>query len=465
MNGSASLVRVRRFFFGASCVALAACAGITGLGDYEIFDPVDGGGANEAGHGEGGVELVPGGVSVSVADFADGVCGTATTRTLTITNENGDPVPYQLTLPPNDTFTLDGPASGMVPALGTTSVGIRALRNVSGKGEVDLDVRTNGGSMPIHLAFTTHGPHVSFVPAAIDLGKVNAKGGPALMNLRFGNDGDREASVTGLSSGEIVWKPPVTVPPSTVVELPVDIGAGTAGQAINAKITAAVAGNCGGDPALTLTGQRTNDEITLTPASIDLGAVDCNADGASGRVRLSSYGGGTSFSTNSGHFSSSPTSGGLAAATNGVPNGVDFMLKAKGGDTPGDYTDDFVVSDVNTGSSVSTKVHVEVHGARLALGSRSIKFQGSTPATTTITNSGDVTVCVSYTPDQPGFQTLAADSELPPNAAKVISVTGATDASTPMRRVRYTIAAIPCPGQAKAAALCKTPDPLDVDGH
>lgn len=408
---------------GTSTLALvAACASLVGLDDS---DPASNGVASEeeagtAGVGDGGVNgtgeiTTEAGVSISpvVVEFQRAKCGTQQTKTITVKNDSDDPTKVDVSLPGNQIFSImNADANGdlhldIAPHQRAT---FTLQGNSTKPGTSSADVLVKLGEIQTHLSVSldTVGGGLAFDPSEIDFGDIRQNLDSEEQQISFRNDGNDAIKVTGFTGGpNFKFPTDVQLDPGSSISQKFAMTGGPAGDPITETLTPTVSGEvCGDLPKLTLKGHRVNDEVTVNPNTVEFGSQPCSstAINTTQTLTVSNYStastvdykvelqAGTKFKITNGAIgmvpkASSPTTPGTTAITLGI---LDT------GDVPGDLTENVNVTLTSLGRSVPIKVHTKVVGAVLQLGATSLSVRRNTMGSVSLTNKGNVRLCVKY---------------------------------------------------------------------
>ncbi len=288
-------------------VALVACANIAGL---EGPAPTNGANA-EVDAGDTGREAAPG-ITVKPESVAirTSCAGGGDSSFITIENENDAPSDYELQVPEGSAFALRDETGasvsqlkGTVPAKGLVLVYLVATPTKAGAFSSPVIVRIGERVTQVPVQVTVSGGALAFTPDLVDFGEVRRKTPSQAQTVVLENTGTEAVNVLAIER---------TPESDAGAEFAIDTGSGSINLAPGQKASATVtleSGNegpqvtevfeprpqqptCGALPKLTLKGTRVNQDVTINPASVDFGDVDClSTGGATRTITVSNFGG------------------------------------------------------------------------------------------------------------------------------------------------------------------------------
>jgi hypothetical protein len=473
---------VNRFKLAIPCFVLLgssaafACAQLTGASDLVVSDleagtPVGADGASGDGDlGGGQVDL--GGVVIAPADLVlpEVGCGKPSTGMITLTNSTDRALPYELSSS-DPTIALRGeatPVKDTLPPKGVVSIAVTASaplpRTIAGEVSVSIDGKTQ--SIPTRS--TIKGGMLELTPTLVDFGEVRQNTPVTPATIELANNGNEPVTVTGFSSltggGDFaIGVAPLTVPAGESRTMEATFAAGPAGPTLEAILTAATESPlCGAAPSVTLKGTRVNHDVTVTPATVDFGGVDCNSSSIATKiVTIKNYSLSTAASVTVSLTKGADSPFTLSATTVSAPVAV--------GDTPGTATiaigrkpvdavfglrTDLVKFDIS-GAETSVKsvdAKLTVTGAMLTVSPTSMTLSPGGAQSFTISNTGNAFILLSHTTSNSKFK-VTAQSALNPSSSTAVNVTapvGFSSETTDITTVRIDSAS----PQPPSGALC-----------
>lgn len=408
-------------------------------------------------------------------------CGSqAASKTFTIHNTGNRAFAWTATLAKgaSSPYTVT-PSSGTVPAnngavtvtVATAAIPAQAYTALDGFGDtltIVTDV-ANDVSHAIALHQTANGAILTFSQPSVDFGQVPVNN---TANAPFAilNDGNTSPTVTLASDNpKFTLDPasPLSVPGTAALFLTGTYAPGTAVTPESASVQLSVDA---GDPlcaplpaALAMTGQGTSGSVSYSPVALDFGAVDCGATAAARTVTFRNAGNQAYTVTPAlGRDAGSPFTvtmvppSGVAAVDGGtvVITVAPRAIPQTSAVTPNLYGDTLTVrTDVAADSPHDIPLRLTAHGAIFAISATSLDFGsvavGATASSQfTVTNNGNATGTLAFTPGQPAIFTMPASAAVAANTSS-----GQTGSFTPVGSRSYsdtaTIAA------ASGTVLCQ----------
>lgn len=427
-----------------------------------------------------------GSLSLSTSDlfFGDNGrvdCGTqAPSRTLGLVNTGNQAFSWTATLGKGTTspFTVT-PSSGTVPAnngtvtltLTTTAIPAQAVTTDDAFGDVLTLVTdvANDVSHPVNLHQTAHGAVLAFAPSAVDFGPVPVN---TTTSAPFDviNSGNTAPMITLTSSNpkfSLLPASPLAAVGGSRLVITGTYAPGTSVLPETSMVTLTLdAGEplCGPLPtALPLTGQGTSGSVSSSPVALDFGAVNCGTTPAPRTVTFRNDGNQAYTVTPAlGRDAGSPfvvtmtPSTGVVGVDGGTvvitvtPNAIPQVSAV----TPDLYGDTLtVVTDVPGENPRDIPLRLTARGAIFSISTNALNF-GSVPVGATassqftVSNSGNATGALVFTPGQPGLFGLPANAQVSANAS-----TGQTATMTPLGAMSYSDTASIAP--ASGTVLCQ----------
>jgi hypothetical protein len=428
-----SKVSAQTFAVAGALVTFVACAQIAGIDDPLPPHTTPDGDRTDS----GAIELADG-LSISPESVAltTSCTGAGEEKYLTLTNDSATDAPYELQVPDGSAFTLrddkgnvSATLKGTLPAHQLLLVYLKVTATKAGTFNGQVIVRIGERVSQLPVAVTVNGGSLAFLPSLVDFGDVRKDTISGIQTVDITNTGTEPVNVIGFHTAG------GTAPPG---EFDLNLGAGSVNIPAGGKATASItmragpAGNavtetlepdtqtpmCGAVPSLTLKGQRVNQDVTVSPVSLDFGTVDCTAVGGVTRtVTISNFGGTdvpftTSTPANS-WFTVSP--GGTVPRKTGPNAGVANVivtLKPVGG-AIGDHTDAISIAVAGPQPKVTTiTAAVKSEGAILTV--QPTTLDGFAPNQTrsfTIRNDGNKSIYVRNTSSNPGAFSIVNNSD------------------------------------------------------
>jgi hypothetical protein len=391
-----------------------------------------------------------GGVALSAnsVDFGFTDCGTtATSKTVTLTNSGNAPLKWTALLGKNPSpYSLSQPSfgslaagakvdivltPGAIPQTSTTAVDAFADALT-----ISTDV-TNDNPHVIPLHQTAHGAVLALNPTALDFGNVPVtKTSTAAFDVV--NTGNGAASYTLTSDNPtFTVAGPVQVAGGASSTLTATFAPGNSATTQNGKVALGVAPStvlCSPLPsALQVTGTGTTGAITISPASLNFGNVNCGASAGPKTVTISN-GGTAAFNLKTPVLGKGADASYTVAlsATSVPPGGAVTMtvtpkaIPAQSATTPNLYGDSITLeTDIAGDTTHLVGLSETAEGAIFAISTSTLTFSntpvGATTTTQfTVTNTGNHPTPVSFVVANPVFaiagQTVQGNSSYFANA-------------------------------------------------
>lgn len=414
-------------------VALVACAKLAGLEDPDPGPPGDGADAGTEGRQAApGIAVKPESVAITTS-----CAGGGDTAFITIENQNETPADYELQVPEGSAFALrnDADASvgslkGTVPAKGLVLVYLRAMPTKAGTfaGQVIVHIGERVTQIPVQVTVT--GGALVFSPDLVDFGEVRQQTTSQGQTIEITNTGTQPVNVLGLDR---------TPASGATAEFSIDTGGGSINIAPGEKATVVATllpGNagpqvtevfeprtqeptCGALPTVTLKGTRVNQDVTVNPASLDFGEVDCmSAGGAARIITVSNYGNGpadfTATAPSDSWFEVTQESPNVPKANGGEPSTRTVTVKLKPvGATIGGHSEAIEVKVTNPKPEKTTTVTATVKSVGGVIDIVPTTLSGFAPGGTKsfgIKNTGNKYVYVRHTSSNPSSFVVTDDT-------------------------------------------------------
>jgi hypothetical protein len=391
----------------------AACANLDGLSGGHR----DAGAPDSGSIGDGGVtgdgSLTGDGVTVSPAtlDFSYD-CNQQKTGSFAIANTSKAPLDFTVNLPSSEAFVVEetdaGSLSGTLPPGGIKVITVIAQSGTAGEIAGDILIHAGDSDLLVHTTGARHGAALVVNPVTIDFGIVHS-GAIANLPVSFTNPGDTAVTVPTLILTDFTLASAMVAPGATVTANAL-MKAGASGQPLteNAPLTINGVSLCpGSTTALSFTGQRSDANVTVNPAKLDFGPIDCNTTSTKTlAATISSYdlAAVTNWGASLGKGSGSPfkivgpASGQLAKAANlNTPTTATITVGLNtAGATPSTITDTLTVT--GGASPIVVTLSMTVSGAVLTVQPTDLTFTRSgASATAAIKNTGNAATCAAYT--------------------------------------------------------------------
>jgi len=229
-------------------------------------------------------------------------CGQPTEfRYVVLTSANTNEVDYALEVPEGSPFALrvEGGATGRVvegkiPPTGEVKIYVRVASPRPGPVGGDLFVRTGATRQRAELAINVLGGSLSLKPALLDFGEVRRETDSAPQPIVLTNTGTERVTITAWSpnGADFTFAPSgLSIEPGENATMQATLRAGPAGPPLELGFTpTATTPLCEGAPSLTLRATRVNQDVTVNPATVDFGNVDCNAAASPRTVTITNHG-------------------------------------------------------------------------------------------------------------------------------------------------------------------------------
>ncbi|HVH44494.1 MAG TPA: choice-of-anchor D domain-containing protein [Labilithrix sp.] len=414
------------FAAAAALLGLAACATLAGLEEPDrrkaSTRQTDGGGAVALGEG---VVVQPGNIALVTS------CTGAASETpaLTIDNQSNTAASYVLEVPEGSPFTLldegNAPApriAGTVGAKQSVSARLRATATKAGSfsGQVFVSV---GEQVPVQVPVqvTVNGAELAVVPALVDFGEVRQQTAAPPQTIEVENTGTEAVSLVGFArtpaptsdagADFTIALPSSSIGPGQKATATATFLPGDAGPPLTTTFEARTTGPaCGQLPTVTLKGTRVNQDVTINPASINFGEVDClSAGGATKAITISNYAN-IPFSFDASTptvswYSIAPAKGTVPAASGNEPGTIEISvtLKPLGADI-GDHSEPIQVNVASPQPKTTTvTATVKSVGAILTIEPTSyLSFTNDQTRTFKVRNVGNKFVYTKHTSSSPG---------------------------------------------------------------
>lgn len=270
---------------------IVACAKIAGLEDADTVNPlIDSG--NDGGNGlpetaEGAV------VSPAELTIEDVGCGAVSKPGyITIRNESDAPVAYEVRLLSGETFALSDGSSeasssmqkGTVAPKAIATVYVRATSPKPGTFSTDIVVTTGTTVQQIPVRAIVKGVAIALSPPVVDFGEVRKDTTSAPLPFEIANTGNVPVTITGFSLDggtefDVADTSSVTIEPGMTASKTLTFtAAGAAGQKIERALSPQIFGLiCGETPTIQLKGTPVDQNVTVTPGTLEFGNFDCGS--------------------------------------------------------------------------------------------------------------------------------------------------------------------------------------------
>lgn len=427
-----------------------------------------------------------GNLSLSTSDVFFGTngrvnCGTQSpSRTLSLVNTGNQAFAWTATLGKSTSspFTIT-PSSGTVPAnngtvtitITTTGIPAQAVTTDDAFGDV-LTIVTdvaNDVSHPVNLHQTANGAVLAFAPSALDFGlvPVNTTTSAPFDVINAGNTSPMITLTSSNTKFSLQPASPVAAMGGSRLVVTGTYAPGSSVLAESSMVSLtldAAEPLCGPLPsALPLTGQGTSGSVSFSPVALDFGAVNCGSTPAPRTVTFRNDGNQAYTVTPSlGRDAGSPfvvtmaPASGLVEVDGGtvVITVAPAAIPQVSAVTPDLYGDTLTVrTDVPADNPRDIPLRLTARGSIFALSTNALNFGsvavGATASSQfTLSNSGNATGGLVFTPGQPGIFGLPANAQVGPNAS-----TGQTGTMTPMGAMSYSDTASIAP--ASGTVLCQ----------
>lgn len=477
--------------------ALIACASIAGLDDSDTKQvpsvaTTDGG--NVTGNGElttdAGITISP--ASIEIKGIK---CGETKSAPITITNVGTAVAPFSITVPENSAFALEGAVGGTlngeVPPKEMRTVNLTAKSDAPGNVSADVVVQAGDTTQQITATLETLGAGLVFTPTTVEFGEVRKNTDSPPATIVFQNTGNDPITISGFSAAAGFTLP-------TNIEVP---GGGqvagtfimAAGPKDPAPITTTVTPNldggalCGAIPTITLKGQRTDQDVTVNPPTLDFGRVGCGAISAT-KPKLTI----TNGSPNQVHYVVALSGGSKFKAETALEGDI---VKAKDAEHPtvldltfSQLTAQASLADIDetltvdiTGAPApipqkTIKLHASVYGAVLQVTTGGYynyadltNISDNSTGYGAIKNVGNATVCVKYSVSggSSNYFAVEADDRLDVNYLNDLRVgfDSNTDGNFSTNIVITHADCTQSLGGGESAPFCVAPPTVKASGH
>ena len=412
-----------------------------------------------------------GNLSLSTSDVFFGTngrvnCGTQSpSRTLSLVNTGNQAFAWTATLGKSTSspFTIT-PSSGTVPAnngtvtitITTTGIPAQAVTTDDAFGDV-LTIVTdvaNDVSHPVNLHQTANGAVLAFAPSTLDFGlvPVNTTTSAPFDVINAGNTSPMITLTSSNTKFSLQPASPVAAMGGSRLVITGSYAPGSSVVAESSMVSLtldAAEPLCGPLPsALPLTGQGTSGSVSFSPVALDFGAVNCGTTASPRTVTFRNDGNQAYTVTPSlGRDAGSPfvvtmaPASGLVEVDGGtvVITVAPAAIPQASAVTPDLYGDTLTVrTDVPADNPRDIPLRLTARGSIFAISTNALNFGsvavGATASSQfTVSNSGNATGGLVFTPGQPGIFGLPANAQVGPNAS-----TGQTGTMTPMGAMSYS---------------------------
>lgn len=454
----------------AGVIATAIVLSLFACSSYGTVADAPGDAGAEGGGGRGqlqqdGLTIVP--AALTLAPFK---CGDTSTGAITLVNDGSEEQTYEATLPANDVFTIRSGATGVVKSHDSATIAIEAKAQKPATAAVDVAIKTKSAVGTVNVSAEVQGATLSITPHNADFGFVKENQISAPINAIFTNEGSTPITINGFDGpaekSSFGLPSTIVVPANGTITSPITMTAGPAGALITAVVTPKVDSTlCGAPDSLTLTGQRVSDDVIVSPASADFGAIDCGGTTTT-KVTITvsnfSLDKTATFTTSlpsGSRFSVTPTNGTLPVGTGTAPSKVDLAIAVvNAGDQIGPVTETLAVT---IGSKTYTiKLTMNVSGAILQVNPTSLQITSGMSKNFTVTNVGNASTCISVDSNNAKLTTSSSNTPLAASFPSTIRVdfSSATNVTGTL-----SIKRVPCLFGA-TAPFCKPPPTVTVIG-
>lgn len=486
-------IRPRLLLVGFAFGGLVACASIAGLEDsdpsVDATTPAPDADGGPTGHpvGDGSITTEAGvTITPTSIDFQRSVCGTQQSIQINITNAGETATTFSVTMPPSETFALEGAdgngaVTGPLAARAIASVTLKANSSKPGITSADVSVVVGTETTTLNAKLETRGAGIVFDPPAVDFGSIreNVPSSDTMVTVR--NDGNDPITIQSFgNAADFATPKDVTIAPGTSTSQPFKLNGGPAGGLLTENALPITSGeHCGPIPTLSLKGQRVNTNVLVSAAQLEFGSPVCNVAASSvplQNVVITNYStiagakftvkpqGGSRFtySTLTGNIPLAPS------ATNPSTGTVQIGIGSIGA-TPEDVTENLVITTEGAETKDwPVKLHFKVTGAVVSLGKSEVSLKDRTYTDVPISNSGNVTVCVDYSSDNSQVDIYEGNNDHsdrlnPGDKSQRLTVAFFNGSSTD-NDGNVTIKPISCGQGQPAAVVCNSMPSLIVRG-
>lgn len=470
--------------------SLVGCASIVRL---------DGIGPSSETNGDGGSPDDPGDSSTVTADGSitttDGItitpaslnlafnCGSHSSADITIANDSDTAQTYEVDVPADANFTLDGGVDGGLSGSVAphTKAFVTVVATAAAPGDIGADVRVRAGSTETSVAVTgsVNGAALAIAPPTLDFGNIHVGVESQNATATFSNAGNVPVTVTGFGGAgadQFVFPLSITVPANGSTTAAIQMIAGANPGPLSATLAPTLSTPvCGGLPSWTLTGNRVNDAVTVDPATLDFGQLDClSTPTAKLPVTLSNYDTTPLPYTASLKASSrfnivSGASGTVVAGDGNQKAGTATITIGLNppGSFYGDVPEQLTVTPMGK-TPVMVNLHQLVTGADMQyqppVNGNSVSIRDTGRNSVPLKNVGNATVCVNYS--STGSSTISTENDGDVYGPGELGDVGVyfdpswNDNSTHTGTVSIFLEQ--CPGRGKNAPFCNGPPQLAV---
>ena len=393
-------------------------------------------------------------------------CGAqAASKTLTLSNTGNQAFAWNATLVKGSSSPFSfSPMSGTVPAnTGTVTITITTTAipaQASTADDLFGDVLTivtdvaNDVSHAVNLHQTANGAVLSFAPSSVDFGQVpvNTITSAPFAIVNAGNTSPMVSLASNNPKFSLTPGSPLVASSGASTSLTGTYAPGAAVTPETALVTLTLDVNeplCAPIPSgLPMTGQGTSGSVSYSPVALDFGQVNCGATAPAGTVTFRNDGNQAyTITPVLGRDAGSPfvvtmtPASGLVAVDGGTvvitvaPN----ALPQTSAVTPDLYGDTLTVStDVPADLPRNIPLRLTARGSIFAISTTAINFGsvavGATASSQfTVSNSGNATGGLVFTPGQPTIFGLPANAQVNPNTSSA-----ATGTLTPLGAMSYS---------------------------
>jgi hypothetical protein len=439
--------------------------------------------------GDGGVtgdgSLTAEGITVSPAtlDFSYD-CNQQKSGSFAIANTGTAPKDFTINLPSSDAFVVEetdaGTITGTIAPQGVKVVTVIAQAGSAGDISGNILIHVGDSDFLVRTTGARHGAMLVATPTAVDFGIVHSNT-TATQTVTFKNSGDVLVALNATNTLDFTLQDGV-VPPGATASVNALMSAGVAGPPLSesANLTTSVALCPGSTKSFTFTGQRSNANVTVNPAKLDFGAIDCGTTASNtASVTISSYDltQGTAYTAALAKGSASAFkivsggSGSLPKASNTGPATAPIMIGLNpAATTPGAVADTLTVTPAGL-APIVVNLTMLVSGAVLLVAPTDLSFNKiGQSLTASFKNSGNAATCLKYTltTTTPKAWTSETGDPVAAGGANGVGVTflgqlGAATGTTFTGTV--TITSTACSNGTPSAPLCVAPPVISLTGR
>jgi len=274
-------------------VSLVACAKLAGLEDSE--DPLANGTSggvkpgNTSSSSSGGTATLDSvEISPTTLDI-NSPCGTPSGLVSLRLNNTGDkPVEYEIKAPDNAIISLkDNNGANVTVVKDVVNAGqlaqipIQLSSPTPAKVETELIVSALGRTQVIKTTATVTGGMLVVSPPLIDFGQVRQNTTTLPQIVELTNTGNETITIQGWTGGSADFTMStgsINIPPTEKRTASVTFVPAPAGAPLTTEfVPSPLAPVCGGAKPLQLKGHRIDTNVTVSPATADMGGVNCNS--------------------------------------------------------------------------------------------------------------------------------------------------------------------------------------------